>query len=132
MALVNRCAVTVMPRQPMLEWMHPFSKEEERARLQRDTSIYLLSSYCDEQQAWQSLQAVSDRIFGFELELWCRDQQQWPQQRDFNVFLHWFAVQFHPLVEDLAAEPLAAQSLDADLIADLRRSLGPSAESSPG
>lgn len=132
MALVNRCAVTVMPRQPMLDWMHPFSREEEREVIQRDSSVYLLSSYCDEEQAWQSLRSVSDRIFGSELELWCRDRQQWPQQRDFSVFLRWFVVQFHPLVEDLAAEPLEAQELDADLIADLRRSLGPSPDGPSG
>lgn len=131
MVLVNRCAVTLIPRQPMLDWLLPFVSAAEYQRLQQDSSVYLLPVFNDDQQAWQRLQSVSDRIFSAELELWCRDQQQWPQQRDFSVFLRWFSVHFHPLVADLAPEPLTLLSLDPDLTADLRRSLGAAAGISP-
>lgn len=131
MVLVNRCAVTVIPRQPMLDWLLPFAGDADDPRLQQDSSVYLLPAYHDDQQAWQRLQEVSDRIFSAELVLWCRDQQQWPQQRDFSVFLHWFSVTFHSLVADLSPEPLALLALDPDLTADLRRSLGAAAAISP-
>ena len=124
MSVLNRCAVTVVARQPMLDWMRPFASEEERELARCDASVYLLPSYNDEKQAWQCLGAVSDRIFAAELELWCRDAELWPNERSFEVFQEWFAVRFHHVVEDLGSEPLRALASDPALEADLRQAQG--------
>ena len=115
MALINRCAVSVKPLQPMLDWLRPFASDSEREQLRGDFSLYLIDAYSDEAQALQRLQAASGRIFEEELELWCRDRQLWPSDRSPMAFQGWFEVRFHHLVEDLGLEPLDQLQLDPDL-----------------
>lgn len=112
MALLNRCALSLKPRQPMLDWVRPFAVDGERDTLLQESSLYLIPCCEDELQARQHLQQVSERIFQNELELWCRDPQLWPQNRSHQLFLEWFCVSFHPLVDDLTADPLDRSAID--------------------
>jgi hypothetical protein len=161
MTLVNRCAITVRPRPPMLEWLRPFRPATEPDPLQPDPlqpdplqpdplqrnppernpgrhgparhgparhgpepdhgSIYLIETSDDEAGSERELLAACGRIFEAELELWCRDRRRWPADRSPAVFLHWFEVRHHELVEDLGRCPLRHQELDPELPALLRQ-----------
>lgn len=123
MSVLNRCAVTVVARQPMLDWLRPFASGEERELARSDASVYLLPCYEDEREAWQCLRSVSARIFAAELELWCRDVELWPSDRSFEVFQQWFTPHFHHVVEDLGGEPLRSLAVDPALEAELRQAL---------
>lgn len=141
MTLVNRCAITVRPRPPMLEWLRPFRPATQPDPLQPHPlqrhspernpgrhgpepdhgSIYLIETSDDEAGSEQELLAACGRIFEAELELWCRDRRRWPADRSPAVFLHWFEVRHHELVEDLGRCPLRHQELDPELPALLRQ-----------
>ena len=123
MAHLNRCAVTVLPRQPMRDWIQPFAIAAEQDTVLMESSLYLIPCYERQLEAWQRLQDVSPQIFQSELELWCRDPRRWPQDRSHVMFLEWFSVRFHPLVDDLAAEPLHRTAVDPGFRELLRQTL---------
>jgi hypothetical protein len=123
MAHLNRCAVTVRPRQPMLDWLRPFAIAAEQQSVLQECSLYLIPCYEQDVEAWQRLRDVSAHIFQSELELWCRDPGRWPQDRSHGVFLAWFSVCFHPLVDDLASEPLHRATVDPGFRDLLRQTL---------
>lgn len=121
MTLVNRSAITVQPRSPMLQWRQTFHPPGEPDPLQGDSSIYLIATSEDAIGQQQELLAVYGQIFEAELELWCRDRQRWPADRSLAVFRHWFEVQHHHLVEDLGRAPLQHQRCDPELPGLLRQ-----------
>ncbi len=106
MAVVNRCAVAVTPRRPMVDWTRPFWTREDMEGLGDEQSLYLLATWDDGPQLEQRLQERWAAIFEAELELWSRDRQLWPSPRSYSMFLQWFDLRFFPLVDDLADEPL--------------------------
>ncbi len=121
--VVNRCAVVVTPRQPMVDWTRPFWTPQEQQTLVTESSLYLIPTYDNEAEAIARLQSCHAAIFAAELSLWCRDQELWPRARGFDVFLQWFSLQFHHLVEDLGLEPLAVHGLDPQFENQLRDAL---------
>ena len=129
MSPLNRCALTLRPRRPMLDWIRPFASVLEVQEICQHESLYLLPCFEDQAQAWQRLEQVSHRVFQAELELWCRDPACWPEDLSFSAFQRWFAVAFHPLVEDLGEEPLRHLTLDPAFSLRVRAALGqPTAE----
>ncbi|MCX5969180.1 MAG: hypothetical protein NTV57_16420 [Cyanobacteria bacterium] len=121
--VVNRCAVVVTPRQPMVDWTRPFWTPQEQQMLVTESSLYLIPTYDNEAEAIARLQSCHTAIFAAELSLWCRDQELWPRARGFEMFLEWFSLQFHHLVEDLGLEPLAVHGLDPQFENQLRDAL---------
>ena len=121
--VVNRCAVVVTPRQPMVDWTRPFWTPQEQQMLVTESSLYLIPTYDNEAEAIARLQSCHAAIFAAELSLWCRDQELWPRARGFEMFLEWFSLQFHHLVEDLGLEPLAVHGLDPQFENQLRDAL---------
>lgn len=112
MVVVNRCAVAVAARRPMLDWSRPFLTREDMEGLGDEQSLYLLPTWDDGQQLEQRLQERWSAIFEAELELWCRDRQLWPSPRSYPMFLEWFELRFFPLVEDLGGEQLRSFELE--------------------
>jgi hypothetical protein len=124
MAVVNRCAVAVAPRRPMIDWSRPFWTREDMEGLGDEHSLYLLPTWDDEGELQLRLQERWPAIFEAELDLWCRDRQLWPTPRDFAMFQQWFELRFFPLVEDLGEEALRSFELEEKFEASLRESLG--------
>ncbi len=124
MAVLNRCAIAVAPRQPMVDWTRPFWTREDMEGLGDDHSLYLIPTYDSELEAQDRLLDSYGQIFSAELELWCRDRSRWPQPRSLELFEAWFTVRFFPLVEDLDSEPLHTYVIDDDLQDALREALG--------
>ena len=123
MAVVNRCAVAVAPRRPMLDWSRPFMTREDMESLGDEQSLYLLPIWDDEGERQQRLEERWSAIFEAELDLWCRDRQLWPAPRDFAMFQDWFELRFFPLVEDLGGEPLRGFAVEEDFELSVRDSL---------
>jgi hypothetical protein len=123
MAVVNRCAVAVAPRRPMVDWSRPFWTREDMEGLGEEHSLYLLPTWDDEGELRQRLEERWPAIFEAELDLWCRDPQLWPTPRNFAMFQQWFELRFFPLVEDLSGEALRSFVLEEDFEASLRESL---------
>lgn len=124
MAVLNRCALAVAPREPMVDWTRPFWTREDMEGLGEDHSLYLIPSYDNDMEAQDRLLDSYGQIFAAELDLWCRDRSRWPQPRSLELFEAWFKVRFFPLVEDLGAEPLRTYVIDDNFQDMLREAMG--------
>jgi hypothetical protein len=102
MPALNRCAVSVVPRQPLLDWAVGLGLELPAAAA-RDAGLYLLPPYATDAEAEALLRRAHALIFETELAVWCPVQRLWPQDRSYGVFRRWFEPRFHPLVQDLVA-----------------------------
>lgn len=102
MPALNRCAVSVVPRQPLLDWAAGLGLELPGAAA-REAGLYLLPPYATDAEAEVLLRRAHAVIFATELAVWCPVQHLWPQDRSYGVFRRWFEPRFHPLVQDLVA-----------------------------
>ena len=52
------------------------------------------------------LEDFYEQIFESELWSWYTDERAWPEDRTFKLFLEWFTLEFHSVVEDLDEGPI--------------------------
>jgi len=123
MAVVNRCAIGLAPRPPLIAWSQQTKPGEDMVWRQEDYSLYLIPTYEDEEEGMALLQQGFAEIFEAELDSWCRDSSTWPPERTFGLFLEWFEVRFYPLIEDLVDEELEREEPDAEFIDAMRDAL---------
>jgi hypothetical protein len=112
MKAINRSAITVVPAQPFLDWLHrvdPTSADVTIADLRRDPAIYLLPEYDRDDEALEGLQEVVSEIFEEQLAGWYRAPSAWPRECDLHTFLRWFEYHCHSMVFDLGTAPLLHQ-----------------------
>jgi hypothetical protein len=110
MAVINRSAVAIAPRPPLIDWSRRISHDPEIAWGEEDHSLYLLPPYEDDQQAMRVLETAYAEIFENELCSWCTDQSLWPEPRSFALFQEWFSIRFYDLIEDLSREDLLREA----------------------
>ncbi|MFM7312209.1 MAG: hypothetical protein ACKO0M_03420 [Cyanobium sp.] len=123
MAVINRCAVGIAPRTPLIAWSQQVSGVEGMSWEENDHSLYLLPSYEDEQDRDRILARNAEQIFHEELTSWCTDQSLWPSPLSLALFHEWFEVRFYELVEDLGEEPIRVESLDPEFLDQVRAAL---------
>jgi hypothetical protein len=123
MAVVNRCAVGLAPRQPLIEWSRQTCPGEEMAWREQDCSLYLIPTYDSDEEGLRLLRDGFEAIFEAELDSWCRDSEVWPGDRTFDLFLEWFDVRFYPLIEDLVDDDLERDEVDPEFIEVMRDAL---------
>ena len=123
MAIINRCAVGIGPRLPLIEWSQRVSGEEQFRWDENDHGLYLLPAYEDDEEGWQVLQRVYGTIFEKELSSWCSDVSLWPSPRSFSLFEEWFEVRFYDLIEDLCDQELNHERIDPAFVEEVRSAL---------
>jgi hypothetical protein len=98
--LVNRCAMTVKPKEPYAEWANRAATSfETLEELQRSARVVLLPpAVYEDREAF--LAKYAQTLFELELEAWTSDRRLWPSVRNADVFREWFEVTFHALVVD--------------------------------
>jgi hypothetical protein len=100
---LNRSAVLITPRQPLLDWPHGADPTSLTLTLEdvSEPTLYLLPDCEDDQDLIAHVKNYSDTIFESEPESWYSDQSTWPVDRDFQTFCLWFEYRAHTLVLDL-------------------------------
>ncbi len=125
MAIINRCAVGIGPRQPLIDWSRRVCGEDAISWHENDHGLYLLPPYEDDEEGWEILQKVYGTIFEKELSSWCTDPQLWPSPRPFSLFQDWFEIRFYDLIDDLCDAELNHEQVDPDFVAEVRDALRP-------
>jgi len=109
MATLNRSAMIVKPKQPILDWLHatdPTSRGLTLPDLAREPAIYLLPECDTEEDIREVLAELCEEIFVEQLAGWFNDDTTWPQDRGLEAFFRWFDFQHHSMLIDLCADPL--------------------------
>jgi hypothetical protein len=118
--IVNRCAITVEPRQPFIDWAKQLQPDQALPPGAFEPGLYLLPEYEPREEAIELLQQGYEEIFCAELEAWSADPATWPSPRTLALFHEWFAFRFYDLVGDLGQEPLTHYEVDESFLEDLR------------
>jgi hypothetical protein len=104
--MLNRGAIIVRPNAPYLDWAAALDDSELLPDRDGEQTIYLVPEYGDDDEAMEVLAACYDLIFEGELFAWHTVEEDWPQDRSLEMFLEWFDVEFHSMVDDLCGYPI--------------------------
>ncbi|AUH52770.1 VacJ [Chromobacterium sp. ATCC 53434] len=118
---VNRSIALLRPQAPFLAWLKSLpggiDPRLTLAELAAGGNALLIPAADDYDDARHFVQQRYRELFEAELADWCEDQSLWPQNLSPNLFQQWFQLEIHPVVTDLAAEPLEREAfapLDLD------------------
>ncbi len=105
MAIVNRCAIIVVPKQPYVDWANsspgpPFDPEDCKP------SVYLATEVVTGEDMVAVVKESWKCLFDLQLDGWMRDPKSWPKKRSFKIFNEWFDVRVTSRVEDMCEWPL--------------------------
>ncbi len=132
MAVVNRCAIGVAAKPPLLAWARQVCGEATMEMVADEHSLYLLPAYESEEEGMELLEQGYEAIFTTELDLWCREEALWPAPRSFAMFREWFEIRFYPLILDLCAEELGHEEVDEAFLEEVRRALDDTEDDTAG
>ena len=104
MISINRCALTLIAKQPLLNWIHTFEEDGtiNLSNLNDDPNIYLVpeNDYTYEYAKWVSNNYLS--IIENEFSEWCSDKNKWPKNLSFDLFNEYYDFKISEVVYDLA------------------------------
>ena len=110
MRLVQRAAITVMPKQPYIDWAN--NLDEGGVKIDEDFQperhIYLIGDVSDVFPFDRDVivRPYFKAIFEEELNDWHLRESDWPAPRTYETFLAWFEVEAHSMVLDLEGSRL--------------------------
>ncbi len=113
--LLNRTAVTIIPRQPYIDWANSIDDNWPKYDLDEpdnEYTVYLIDETGDNTAARRIVQRHCAFIFEYELAAWCVDEDTWPPKRDWRTFKQWFEVQINSMVIDLGKRLLLIEEFD--------------------
>lgn len=111
MKFVNRCVVSLKPKQPFMDWAVSIETE-----IPEDWTLeggaYLLDEQETEEGLRQVLKAHASEIFENELSAWEEDRSKWPETRNMDTLKEWFDLHVSVAGFDLGQESLMVADLD--------------------
>ena len=107
---INRSAMIVTARQPVLDWLHSVDPSADKFTLEevnREPIVYLVPECESDEEFGEWLTQKFEVIFEEQLGGWWTDERSWPATRTLDMFQKWFNCRFHSLVLDLGHDPLS-------------------------
>lgn len=101
---VNRGLLVIKAKELFREWINslPGNDTVTINDINNGCMAYLIPAFEDEHQRNGILIKVYADIFAEQLFYWCSDEGKWPRNRTLTLFIRWFELEFHSIVEDLA------------------------------
>ena len=104
---VNRSALLVAAKEPYYEWANALQEGQSLEEDSLEPNVYLIDEYRSEDELAEIINECFGAIFAQELAGWHGDEENWPQERSFDMFLEWFDVVPTSLVIDVGGDDLA-------------------------
>jgi hypothetical protein len=110
MKTINRTVITILPKQPYINWANSFDDDDPKMSLDsiHATSLLIPEEY-DEFTYEQFLKKNYKMIFEEELSAWMADPDSWPSEIDYNMFTRWFQIIVSDTVLDLGNDPIIVE-----------------------
>ena len=105
--MLNRAAVILKYRDPAVRWINEADPSDSDAEVTQgdvnlESTVYLISDEdADDPEAvdrWLRVNYLE--LFESELEGWYTDEELWPRERTYELFLEWFEVECHSVIVD--------------------------------
>jgi hypothetical protein len=105
---INRMALVVKPKQPMLDWINgvfpddPVKLEDFQGHDNQD--IFLLPEFEDFEEAQKWLQENVTDFLRAELASWSTEEEKWPTELTWDLFQEFFQYSLESMVVDTVTE----------------------------
>lgn len=116
MRLINRTAISIVGAQPYIDWTRQTDSSVDRdtltvARAKPYGTTVLLPELELEEDVEEWIEENASWLFEFQLSAWTDDESAWPATRDLAAFRHWFRVDIHNVVVDVADTDIEGEEL---------------------
>jgi hypothetical protein len=98
MRTINRTAITIVPRQPYIDWANSFD-DAETYDTPHATTILIPDKY-DEFNYETYVKKIINQVFDEQLDSWTANPDEWPKKRDYKMFKKWFDVLCSDMIWD--------------------------------
>ena len=108
--MVNRSAVILKYKPPMVEWINDTDPREDSPKVKieeanREKTVYLISDH-DAENLDTCLQLNFKSLFESELDDWYLEESMWPKKRTMKFFHECFDVECHTVIIDTVGTPI--------------------------
>ena len=101
---IDRSVAIIKPKQPFVDWANSFPDAgDDQYTIQdfsSDCSVILLPEADSDEHSKSLLRKIFKDVFELELSSWMKDDDTWPEDITYEMFLEWFDVEFHSMVFD--------------------------------
>ncbi len=114
---LNRTVILMGPRQPFLDWLNDVDPDEQALTLddlREDNEVFLIPQFSDDIDSTKWVEARWSSLFEHMLMGWIEDEEQWPQNRNLDMFRNWFDIEIHTMAWDLSDDPLYVEDWQDD------------------
>jgi hypothetical protein len=101
---VDRHAIVIKPKQPLLNWINALYPD--MAEDGSETTVYLVKERNTFEDTAKWLKRNFNNIFENELNGRHTDENDWPQNRTYELFTAWFDTEIHTTIDDIEESPL--------------------------
>lgn len=105
---IDRSALLLVPRQPVVDWLNRVSTGEEEVSLDslcNETTVILIPDFDSEQELVVYLKKNAKEFFERQLGEWSTEEETWPAKRDYDTLMKWFSISWHTMVFDAVDGP---------------------------
>lgn len=106
MQVLSRSAITVTHKKPFIDWNNEIFPELPIEDMIGESTTFLIDELFND--AEKVVQKNFKKIFEFELEGTCTDEEKWPKKRTFKLFNEWFTVEVSGWVVDLSKKDMVS------------------------
>ena len=116
MRILNRTAVSVVGKQPYIDWTRRHDADASKgmltvARVKPYGTAILLPEFELEEDVQEWIEENASWLFEFQLSSWTDDEATWPATRDLKTFRDWFRIDIHNVVVDVADDEIEGEEL---------------------
>jgi hypothetical protein len=94
MDMINRSVITVKPNQPFKDWVNGLPTETYQLWQLDHGVAYLVPEFEKPEEIQPYIQEKFNLIFRCELRGWCDNEELWPPDLSYSVFVKWFDVEY--------------------------------------
>lgn len=115
MKFINRCVVTLKPKQALVDWVNSLEEVEVPEVWDFEGGAYLLDEHETEEALLADIQSKAPLMMENEFSVWTEEEGLWPDQRDFAFMQQWFHIHIAVAAFDMGKEHLLRADV-ADLV----------------
>lgn len=117
MKLLNRSAISIVAKQPFIDWVAHLPLDEEMGtvpidELGQEGNVYLINEVEAEDEFETTLKDNWLTLFENELSAWDEFGDYWPESLSYALFTEWFDVKPQVMCFDIATDQLLTASLE--------------------
>ena len=108
LGIINRGLVVLKKKEPFLGWLKslPDPIEISLKEANEDPMSLLIPDFENAEEATDYIRDRFEKLWGFEMERWWEDPEEWEKNLSWKKFNEWFEIQTSCIVWDLGTETI--------------------------